>query len=271
MKTLSPIPTSTPLCRLIWRQNKLWVLPAETSKPHLALPALAQPEWFKACLERSKAKAVVIDPSLGSEVVTFWAEACEQVKKPLFLRLPAMVSLPEKKRVWAWRAKCAFERGLGLGLLLLVSPLMLIFAALLKLQDGGSALVYYWCIGQRGRVFKLAQFRREHRVTQQKTKLGYFLELTRLDRLPRLLNVFRGEMTLVGTKAWSIEEALRFPEEYRTCLKALPGIVGPRPFSSFISAQNFIQVIQDEVAYVKDWSLKRDGKTLLGLFSLKFR
>jgi len=260
MNLLTPPTHPTPLCRLIWRQNKLWVLPAETSKQHLALPALAQPEWFRACLERSKAKAVVIDPSLGSEVVKFWAEACHKVQKPLYLRLPTMRLLPDKQKVWAWRLKCMVERTLGFGLLVLLSPVMILFALVLNWQDGGPALTYYWCIGKRGQVFRMAQFRRESLDSCQKTSAGKFLEMTRLDRLPRLLNVVRGEMALVGTKPWTIEDALNLPEEYRCYLKALPGVMGPRSLGLNISVVDAQIISQVELSYLKSWSLFKDSQ-----------
>jgi lipopolysaccharide/colanic/teichoic acid biosynthesis glycosyltransferase len=261
MNLLTNPPPSIPLCRLIWRQNKLWVLPEETSKPHLALPALAQPEWFRACLKRSKAKAVVIDPSLGSEVIRFWAEACEQVKKPLFLRLPAMVSLPEKKKVWAWRTKCVFERIVGFGLLLLFCPLLLVFTTLLRLQDGGAAVTYEFCVGKRGRIFSMAQFRRASITTGQVTRLGGFLEVSRLDRLPRLANLVKGEMTLIGTKPWTIQDLVNIPPEYRPCLKAMPGLVGTRPLGLTIRKVDIPYIVQGEWSYLKNWSLWRDGIT----------
>jgi lipopolysaccharide/colanic/teichoic acid biosynthesis glycosyltransferase len=254
------VPRNQSTCRLIWRQNKLWVLPAATSKSHCALPALAKPEWFKACLERSKAKAVIIDPSLGSEVITFWAEACEQIGKPLFLRLPTMGLLPEKRMTWTWRFKCALERAFGLGLLFLFSPILLLFSILLNLQDGAAPFTYYWCIGRRGQVFRMTQFRRESVKTGEITLVGQFLEISRLDRLPRLLNVVRGEMVLVGTKPWTIEDALKVPEQYRTCLKAMPGLVGPRPtgLNSLVIDVRSICVI--DLSYLKAWSLWRDGR-----------
>ncbi|MEO1067531.1 MAG: heterocyst development glycosyltransferase HepC [Cyanobacteria bacterium J06638_6] len=225
----SPAPTSAAadqtLCRLLWRQGRLWVVPPSTSPYQISLPALAQPEWFQSCLERSKAEAVVIDPQLGSEVMSFWAQACHQTGKPLYLRLPTMRTLPAKQDTWAWRTKCTLERIIGLALLVLFSPVMALFAIGINLQDGGPACQYSWCIGQRGRVFRMAQFRRTSIKTGETTSLGLWLELTRLDRLPRLFNLVRGDITLIGTKPWTIDEAVKVPTEFHTSLNALPGII----------------------------------------------
>ncbi|PSN11688.1 hypothetical protein C7293_23305 [filamentous cyanobacterium CCT1] len=258
---LSNSARSQTLCRLLWRQGRLWVLPPATSTRHIALPALAKPEWFQACLERSKTKGVVIDPQLGSEVITFWASACHKVGKPLYLRLPTMRMLPAKQSVWAWYTKCLLERLMGLALLVLFSPLMLVFTVALKLQDNGPAWTYYWCIGQRGRVFRMAQFRRESTITGQKTRLGQWLEVSRLDRLPRFVNVVRGEMALIGTKPWMVEEAIKVPPEFQFCLNALPGIVGPRPLGLDIPAVDIKVICQREVTYLKNWTLWSDSQT----------
>ncbi|WP_412768543.1 heterocyst development glycosyltransferase HepC [Leptolyngbya sp. KIOST-1] len=260
-QTLPSAVSNHTLCRLLWRQGKLWVLPPATSTRQIALPALAHPKWFQLCLERSKTMAVVIDPNLGSEVINFWAEACEKAGKPLYLRLPTTRTLPNKKNVWAWRTKCLVERLVGLVLLVLLSPLMLVFASGLMLQDGGPACNRHWCIGQRGRVFRMAQFRRESLLTGQKTRLGQWLELSRLDRLPRLVNVVRGEMALIGTKPWIVEEAIKVPPEFQFCLNALPGTVGPRPLGLNIPTLDIRAICQQEVAYLKNWTLWRDSQT----------
>jgi lipopolysaccharide/colanic/teichoic acid biosynthesis glycosyltransferase len=249
------------LCRLLWRQKYLWVLPASLHANQVVLPALAQPEWVQSCLERSKAKAVVIDPKLGSEVIDFWAQACYSAGKPLYLRLSAMPDLPAKQNFWAWRVKCLLERLIGLVLLALLIPLTGLFAILLNLQDGGSPYCFYWCIGQRGRIFRMAQFRRKSVLTGQKTVLGQFLECSRLDRLPRLLNLVRGEMTLIGTKPWNIDEAVKVPAEYQPCLNAMPGIVGPRPMGLNLSSVDIRDISQREISYLKNWTLWGDSQT----------
>jgi lipopolysaccharide/colanic/teichoic acid biosynthesis glycosyltransferase len=258
-----PLPKNQIMCRLLWRQEKLLVVPPAKSGQQTALPALASPEWFQACLDRSKAKAVVIDPKLGSEVVGFWAQACHDSAKPLYLRLPTMRTLPEKQKVWAWRIKCTLDRIVGLMLLIVLSPVILLFTLLLTLQNEGPAVTYHWSIGNRGRVFQMAQFRRESVFTGNETALGKVLEISRLDRLPRLLNVVQGEMTLVGTKPWIIENALKIPQEYRSCLKGLPGVIGERPLGLNVPMVDVHALSQLDWRYLQNWTLWGDGKTML--------
>ncbi len=266
------VPQAQPmLCRLLWRREKLWVVPFVMSDRHVALPALAKPEWFQACLQRSKAKAVVVDPRLGSEVVNFWTLACAEAKKPIYLRLPAMGNLPEKQKAVAWKLKCLVDRLLGLAMLVVLSPAMVMLAALINLEDGGPAIEHYWCVGQRGKLFRMAQFRLALLVDGKRTSLSKLLEAWRLDRLPRLLNVVNGEMALVGTKPWTVDDAVILPEEYHTCLKALPGLVGPRPLGISINLKNSrkIETLEKDRMYLKSWSLFVDGKTGLEAIILR--
>ena len=247
-------------CTLRWRQGRLWVS-ALVRGQDVPLPALTSPAWFQACLGKSKATAVCIDPSLGTEVISLWAQACLKANKPLYLRIPAISHRPSSKKPVAWAFKCAIERLLGLILLVLLSPLILLFSLGLTLQDGGLAVTYEFCVGQRGRIFQMAQFRRASIATGKLTHLGRFLEVSRLDRLPRLVNVAKGEMTLVGTKPWAIQDLVNISPEYRSCLKAMPGLVGTRPLGITLRKVDIPYVVQNELSYLKNWSLWLDGLT----------
>lgn len=248
------------LCRLLWRQNQLWICRVNQSEYHVLLPALAQPDWCQACLAHSQVTAVVIDPVLDLAAIHYWAEACRATEKPLYLRLPTRHTLPEKQRRLTWRLKCCTERLLGLLALALLGPLMLAIA-LAVWRDGGAALTYYWCVGCRGQVFRMAQFRTRSATTRELTRLGYWLQRWRLDRLPRLLNVVRGEMALVGTKPWTIEDALKIAPEFRFCLKAMPGVMGPRPLGLNVPVVDVGAIAEVDLSYLMGWSLWRDGLT----------
>lgn len=250
------------LCRLLWRQEKLWVVPPSARNQHIALPALAQPEWFRACLERSKAKAVVVDPLLGRKVINFWVLACAEAKKPIYLRLPTTSTLPQKQKARAWRVKCAVERILGLGLLILLSPLMLAFSVLLNMQDRSPAIVYYWVVGKNGKLFAMRQFRCYPLSDDRAKSLDNLLNISRLDRLPCLLNVVLGDMTLVGTKPWEIKDAVNLAKEYKPNLKALPGLVGKRPLGLSLPTIDINLIGSADMDYLNNWSFLNDSKAL---------
>lgn len=126
--------------------------------------------------------------------------------------------------------------------LLLLSPLFGILALLIVLTSPGP--VFYWQerVGKDGRVFRLCKFRtmvpdaERHtgavlasRNDPRVTKIGRFLRRTRLDELPQLWNVFKGEMSLVGPRPERpefVERWKRLIPYYETRLLVKPGITG---------------------------------------------
>jgi lipopolysaccharide/colanic/teichoic acid biosynthesis glycosyltransferase len=85
------------------------------------------------------------------------------------------------------------------------TPLMLIVALLIKLESTGSVLDRRECIGRGGRRFKMLKFRTTmhdpihvaRAWARQTTQIGQFLRYTRIEDLPQLINVLRGEMSII--------------------------------------------------------------------------
>ena len=96
-------------------------------------------------------------------------------------------------------------------LLAITSPLMLIVTLAIKLEGVGPVLERQTCIGRSGRRFQMLKFRTvvhdpEHATpawAQRTTQLGQFLRYTRIDALPQLINVLRGEMSIIDRDARS--------------------------------------------------------------------
>lgn len=123
----------------------------------------------------------------------------------------------------------------ALGLLIL-SPLVLLIAIVVKLSDGGPIFFLQRRIGQYGRPFWIWKFRTmvvdaekhglsvtragDHRVTP----VGRVLRLTKLDELPQLWNVLRGEMSFVGPRPEVPRYVERYTPEQRRVLELKPGI-----------------------------------------------
>jgi len=130
-----------------------------------------------------------------------------------------------------------FNKLLALALVLLLWPIGLMIAVLIKLDDGGQILFRQERVGRRGRLFTIYKFRTmsldapayevhpddgDPRVT----RMGKWLRRLSLDELPQLINVARGEMRIVGPRPEMPFIVDRYTEEQRDRLRVKPGITG---------------------------------------------
>jgi lipopolysaccharide/colanic/teichoic acid biosynthesis glycosyltransferase len=146
-------------------------------------------------------------------------------------------------------AKRALDVGLsGIGLLV-SSPVWLLAAVLIKLEDGGSVFYSQDRVGQGGRRFRVLKFRsmvpnaeasvgalQASANDPRVTRVGRFMRATALDELPQLVSIFRGDMSFVGPRALrpgEIEvsgsgrvEALEDVPGFRERCRARPGLTG---------------------------------------------
>ena len=132
--------------------------------------------------------------------------------------------------------KRAFDLFLVLGALLLLWPLLLALAALVWLRHGWPVFFCQQRPGLGGCPFLLAKFRTMNQArdaqgnllpdAQRLTRFGRFLRSTSLDELPELLNVLRGDMSLVGPRPLLMEYLPRYTPEQARRHEVRPGITG---------------------------------------------
>lgn len=136
------------------------------------------------------------------------------------------------------RAKRVMDIAIAVPALLLASPLLLLVAAAVALADGRPVLYLGARVGQQGRLFSLYKFRTmataERAPVQgasvtiwddpRVTRLGRWLRRLKLDELPQLINVLRGEMSLVGPRPEDPEYVALYTQEQRRILDIKPGI-----------------------------------------------
>jgi lipopolysaccharide/colanic/teichoic acid biosynthesis glycosyltransferase len=159
----------------------------------------------------------------------------------------------------------------GLGLVLL-SPLLLFLALWIKLDSSGPVLYRGKRVGRDGRPFFMYKFRTmvegaersgpavTYRDDPRITKAGRFLRRTKLDELPQLLNVLRGEMSLVGPRPEDPVYVARYTPEQRQVLSVKPGVTGPtqlqyRDEASMLDGES---VNEDYVSRIMPEKLKLD-------------
>ncbi|MCB0956777.1 MAG: sugar transferase [Ilumatobacteraceae bacterium] len=171
-------------------------------------------------------------------------------------------------------------------ILVLASPVMLAIALLIKLDDRGPVFFLQKRVGKDGSTFGVLKFRTmsvdaEARLAQLKadnerngplfkmerdprvTGIGRFLRATSLDELPQLINVLRGEMSLVGPRPALPSEVEHFSADLRQREQVLPGITGlwqveARDNPSFEAYRRL------DLFYVENWSMVLDFVIILG-------
>lgn len=91
------------------------------------------------------------------------------------------------------------------------------------------------------------------------TKVGKLLRSTKLDELPQLINVFKGDMSLVGPRAHVLEEVDKYREQYRRQFTIKPGITGMAQLSQlYVPDLAFEEEIRLNTFYIENWSLRMD-------------
>ncbi len=175
--------------------------------------------------------------------------------------------------------KRVFDVGLSSLTLLVVSPLMLLVALLIKLERRGPVIFSQTRVGQHGNLFTLYKFRTMEVGSEFKglytaegdprvTRLGHWLRLSRLDELPQLWNVLRGEMSLIGPRA----EWIKCVENYEKVIPfyhfrhlVRPGITGwaqvNYPYGA--SIEDTIEKLMYDLYYIRHFSLALDATVIL--------
>jgi exopolysaccharide biosynthesis polyprenyl glycosylphosphotransferase len=171
--------------------------------------------------------------------------------------------------------------------LIVLSPLLLLAAIAIKLDSRGPVFFRQVRAGRKGTEFRLIKFRSMYRDAEERKKLfeerneagdgvmfkikedpritrvGHFLRRTSIDELPQLLNVLRGEMSLVGPRPLILEESQHAARTWHARrLDLRPGITGLWQVSGR-SDLPFQEMVRFDYQYVAGWSLARDIEILL--------
>lgn len=182
------------------------------------------------------------------------------------------------------RTKRIADLVVATSLVVLFLPLMCLIAVVIKLDSAGPILFCQKRFGRHGKPFLMYKFRtmyadnndESHRIAVQKwmaakregrtyklendpriTRIGGILRKTSLDELPQLINVYRGEMSLVGPRPALEYEYENYSDYHKKRLAVPPGITGLWQTSGWHQV-SFEEMVRDDLNYIATWSLWRD-------------
>jgi lipopolysaccharide/colanic/teichoic acid biosynthesis glycosyltransferase len=174
--------------------------------------------------------------------------------------------------------KTAIDRYTALAALVVVGPVMAVVALLIRRDSPGPPIFRQTRAGKAGRPFTLFKFRTMRADVDpysdsprggddpRFTRLGRRLRETSLDELPQLLNVLRGEMSLVGPRPLYMQQAREWSPRHRGRLRVKPGLTGLAQVNGR-GAVTIEQKLEWDVQYVENVSLRND----LGIIWQTFR
>jgi exopolysaccharide biosynthesis polyprenyl glycosylphosphotransferase len=180
--------------------------------------------------------------------------------------------------------KDLFDRCAAAAGLILLFPVMALLGAIIWLHDGGPALFSQTRVGKDGRVFRIYKFRTmvvdaearkelllagndsdgvlfKLRNDPRVTAVGVHLRRWSIDELPQLLNVLRGDMSLVGPRPALPEEAAKYADYVRRRLVVKPGLTGLWQVSGR-SDLSWDESVRLDLRYVENWSFALDLQIL---------
>jgi len=190
--------------------------------------------------------------------------------------------------------KSVFDRVVALAGILILSPVLLLVALAIRIDSQGPIIYQQMRHGLHGREFTIFKFRTlKHADAQQGgklvqvragdlrfTRVGRFLRRYSIDELPQLLNVLRGEMSLVGPRpheASMNQDAARLDLDYRLRHRVLPGMTGWAQVQGsrgpIQSSEDMKERLRFDLWYIDNWSFLLDLDILirtiaLGLFAV---
>lgn len=211
------------------------------------------------------------------EISNWGVESLKATKNTLVIFIPSAL-YPYHKRIM----------DLVLGVLLFATFFipMLIISALIKIYSSGPVFYKQNRVGKDGKIFKIYKFRTMSCLENDDEfkpavsndprvcKLGSFLRRSSLDELPNLINVIRGEMSLVGPRPHAVKMDREFCDlscDYRQRYKVKPGVTGLAQINGYRGQTDTLDKILGRIRYdceyIEDCSLSLDFKILISTIS----
>jgi Undecaprenyl-phosphate glucose phosphotransferase len=179
---------------------------------------------------------------------------------------------------WMSLVKRTVDLAISTTALALLSPLFAAIAAAIRLEDAGPILYRQRRMGLDGRPFEIVKFRSMRPGAEdgsgptwaapddpRRTRVGRFLRRWSLDELPQLVNVLRGEMSLVGPRPERPEFVREFKEKFPQYMlrhRVRAGMTGWAQVHGWRGSTSLTKRIEYDLYYIENWSLSLDIKIL---------
>jgi len=181
---------------------------------------------------------------------------------------------------WGRISKRAMDIVVAGGLLVLLSPLLALVAALIKIDSRGPVLFRQKRVGLDGKEFTMYKFRSMRAGAEQfdreaglgitddprRTRVGKILRMTSLDEFPQLVNVLKGDMSMVGPRperSHFVQEFQSYVPKYLDRHRVKAGVTGWAQVNGLRGDTSIGERIRFDLYYIENWSLTFDLKILL--------
>ncbi len=246
---------------------------------------------------------IVLDPSehkLLLDIITLCDNVSEKLEYPVSIKIipdlyniisgqartsridgfPLIELEPQIMPIWEQNVKRLFDVTVSAMVMLLLIPFWIIVAVAIKLTSRGPVFFRQERIGRHGKPFQIIKFRsmRTDAETQtgpalaQKndprvTPIGGFLRKSRIDEFPQFLNVFKGEMSIVGPRPerdYFIKKVIKKAPQFIHLHRVRPGItsLGQVKFGYAGNIEEIIERMKYDILYIENMSLRMDFKIL---------
>ncbi|MFA5801372.1 MAG: undecaprenyl-phosphate glucose phosphotransferase [Thermoleophilia bacterium] len=174
--------------------------------------------------------------------------------------------------------KRAMDIFISLVALILLAPMLLLAALAIKIDSRGNVLYRQTRLGKNDRPFEILKFRSMKRDAEngeagwstpgdvRRTRMGRIIRPLGIDELPQLINVIKGEMSLVGPRPERPEHVVKFEEEIPTYCsrhRVRPGLTGWAQINGLRGDTDIAERVEHDVYYIENWSPWLDIKIML--------
>jgi lipopolysaccharide/colanic/teichoic acid biosynthesis glycosyltransferase len=222
------------------------------SKRSLSTPMLRDLAW---ALQRAGVDCVVLADG---------NEKGDNIRARQLVDQMALTTRPPSEHLVALAVKTFVDRVAAAAGLSILAPLLIVVAVLVRFTTRSPAILRQARTGRDGETFVMYTFRTmisspgtEPRIS----RLGRVLRRTSIDELPRLVNVLKGDMALVGPRPSPPEETVKYTDRIWRRLSVRPGVTGLSQVSgrSRLSPEETIHI---DLQYIDHWNLRLDARIL---------